>query len=207
MDYTKWGFWVNFGLTSITLIIAVASLLQAGAAKSSAHAQMASERAWLVIRSSMKDYVPSVTGNFDFRWRIENTGHTPAQIIETQCQYELVQTSELYSLPPIPAYPQPISLEGFLLAPGEVEEYKTGLRDDRGEWINNGVLDATDIRVVQMDMYSLRAYGYVKSTDVFGTARESRFCEYYVWPLPGRPSQATGFRPLIGVSPEYTKCT
>jgi hypothetical protein len=180
----------------------------ARAASQQADAMIASERAWVVVRSSMKEYIPSTDDNYEYWWSIENTGHTQAQIIETQCLYELVYASELYNLPPIPKYPEPIKLEGFLLAPGRIEEYKTGLRAaNNGQWVKRGDLDTTDISVVLMEMYHLRAYGYVRYIDTFGTTRESRFCEYYVWPLPERPPRATGFRPLIGIPPEYTKCT
>jgi hypothetical protein len=187
--------------TAATKKAAEASLKQA-------NAMVASERAWVVIRSSMKGYTPSTNDDFRYWWSIENTGHTPARILETQCMYELVKATGLYGLPATPKYPEPIELKGFLLPPGRVEEYVTGLRSaNSGQWIKEGDLDSTDINVVYMEGYNLRVYGYVKYTDAFGSTQESRFIDYYVWPLDNRPARATGFRPLIGAPPEYTKCT
>ena len=64
IDYTKWGFWLNFGLTGITFLIAAASLMQANAARISANAVMLSERAWM-FPDGEKDR-PANTDSFRF---------------------------------------------------------------------------------------------------------------------------------------------
>ncbi len=54
-DPDKWvrrGFWLNAGLTIITLIIAIAALLQANAAKMQAATEMDADRAWCSLRAS-----------------------------------------------------------------------------------------------------------------------------------------------------------
>jgi hypothetical protein len=96
---------------------------QAEAAKDAANAALfqaqtsvASERAWVVIRSSMKGFTPS-SDELNYWWSIQNTGNTPARILETQCLYELLENTELYTLPSDPKYPLPIKLEGLLLPP------------------------------------------------------------------------------------------
>jgi hypothetical protein len=169
-----------------------------------AEAQITSERAWLSIRSSMDGYRPYAEDVFVYKWRIENRGNTPARLIETQCRYELVRHTALTNLAPVPIYPAPISLCGFLLPPGEAAQYKTGLTSEaNGESIER--LEEADIKTIMMGMYYLRVYGYVQYLDAFENVRESRFCEHYIWPSDAR--KESGFRPLLGISPEYTRHT
>jgi hypothetical protein len=178
------------------------------AARTQAAHMIVSERAWLIIRSSMVDYVPK---HFDDQWRfwwvIENTGDTPARIIETQCLYEIVECTELLNFPNVLKYPEPIKLNGFLVPPGGKVDYDTFIRAPDGRAIKPSEMDVDVIEAIEREHRHLRVYGYVRYLDVFNKKRESRFCEYYVWPFKTRPERATGFRPLIGAPPESTECT
>jgi hypothetical protein len=135
-------------------------------------------------------------------------GH-PARIIETQCKYELVRSEFLMRLPAIPEYPQPIRRDGFPVAPGGKADFFTmRLRSPDGHPINKGELDTDVIAGIQMGAFHLRVYGYVKYLDgITEDVRESRFCDYSVWPFSRHSPRATGFRPLIGVPPGYTNHT
>ena len=179
----------------------------AQAALNQAKAMMASERAWIAIRSSMDGYIPGVGDDLRYWWILENAGKTPARIIETQCMYELIQPEELTNLPSVPNYPEPIKLSGFLLSPGAKEDYHTFLRTGGdGRPVKKGEIDGEIIRGVEWEMMYLRVYGYVRYFDgMSDDPKESRFCDYYVWPLSTRPPRATGFRHLLGVPSEYTK--
>jgi hypothetical protein len=171
--------------------------------------QEKAERAWLIIRSSMDGYVPSVDDDLRYWWILENVGKTPGRIIETQCKYELVHAESLTNLPPTPQYPEPIVRNGFLIAPDDKVDYYTMLlRFNDGHPVVKGEMGSDLIAGIQIGAYDLRVYGYVKYLDgITEEPKESRFCDYYVWPFKQRPERATGFRPLIGVPPEYTKCT
>jgi hypothetical protein len=190
-------------------IQAVASREAAEAALKQANYLEASERAWLVMRSSMGSYTPGQDGDkWMYWWEIENTGHTPARIIETQCVYEIVEWHNLLIFPAVPKYPEPIEVKGFLLPPGGKSDYNTFLRQQTdGRIVKPHEMESGVIHMIEMEGMFLRAYGYVKYLDAFGKARESRFCDYYVWPLKNKPHRVTGFRPFIGAPAEYTECT
>ena len=181
----------------------------AEAGQAATEAMIASERAWLIIRSSMDGYIPSTADDLRYWWVVENSGKTPARIIETQCRYELIPAESLTTLPSTPHYPEPIIHNGFLVAPGRIVDFYTFLRrPNDGHPVVKGEIDDTIIRAIEMEMMYLRVYGYVRYFDgLSGDPRESRFCDYYVWPLKSRPPRATGFRPMLGNPAEYTKCT
>lgn len=170
-----------------------------------AEAATAAGRAWVIIRSSMEGYIPFSNSPLEYWWEIENVSNIPAQILETQCRYELVRHESLYLLPAIPIYPKPIDLTGFLLPPKGTEDFMTFCNNESGQVISD-FPDQTEVNTIKMGLYFLRAYGYVRYRDGFGNERESRFCDFYVWPQDKRP-RVKGFRPLIGIPPEYNKCT
>ncbi len=221
-DYSHWWdvliAWPN-GIETWVLIATLAGILwqadatrrAAEATKESARAaalqaehMVASERAWLIIRSAMEDFRYE-SGILSFSWSVENAGKTAARITKTQCMYELVGKKGLSDLPPVPIYPDPIELNGFLIPPGGREEYSTFLREvGSGRPIERKELDA-DLGT-QLVHERLRVYGYVRYSDAFGEVRESRFIEYFESPPRGHASRSGGFRPLIGVPSAYTQC-
>jgi hypothetical protein len=163
-----------------------------------------SERAWIAIKSTMDGYVPNATDTFEYKWVIRNTGNTPARIMETQCRYDLVRAIDLTSLPPEPQYPASIVLNGFLLPPGDSADYLTYLvSSNTSEVVTR--LEEGELNTIRSGIYNLRVFGYVKYLDAFEKERESRFCEYYVWPSDRRGY--IGFRPLLGIPADYTKHT
>ncbi|WP_263350091.1 hypothetical protein [Acidicapsa acidisoli] len=185
-----------------------AAMTAAEAALKQADAQMTSERAWLVIRSSMEGFSPNEGDPLSYWWIVENKGSTSARIIETQCIYEVVTKGDPSELSRTPTYPEPIVLNGFLLPPGASADYSTFLRSaSDGHIIAKGELDADVLKSIMIGHSHLRAYGYVAYLDAFGKRHESRYCEHYVWPTSTRPSRAAGFRPLLSIPPDYTKHT
>lgn len=168
-----------------------------------AHATV--ERAWLVVRSSMpRQWKPYASIAFEFWWAVKNTGNTPARILETQSRFLMIHSSNLYKLPATPRYLQPISMGGYLLAPGDTREYSTFLENEAGHPVPD--VDPTDLNTIKMGLCYLCAYGYVGYVDALEQRRESRFCEYYVWTGDSQ-ARLRGFQPLIGAPPEYTKCS
>jgi hypothetical protein len=163
------------------------------------------QRAWLVIRSAMKDCEPLADPQLRFWWTIENRGNLVGQIIETQCRYELVEYDPARDLPPSPIYPAPILLARFLIPPEKPQEYFAGLYGEDGR-IVVPPLPIEDIGRINGGTLHLRVYGYVKYIDGLEKERESRFIEYYA--VSSNSSvRGAGFRPLLGVSYEYTRCT
>lgn len=170
-----------------------------------AQAVIDAERAWVIIRSSMNwGYIPFVSFPLKYWWEIENVSNTPAQILETQCRYELIRHERLYTLPEVPVYPEPIDFAGRLLPPKGKEDFTTFCNDEVGQIIKDPP-DQTEINSIKNGLCFLRAYGYVRYRDGFGNERESRFCDYYVWPQDER--RGSGFRPLIGIPSAYNECT
>jgi hypothetical protein len=218
-EYMPWGYilvaWPE-GLGAWVVILTLIGIFwqsnettkSAEAALKQAAATAASQRAWLVIRSSMDGQVPGLTEDpLFFWWTVKNTGNTPAQVVETQCKYEMVQSHNLYELPDTPPDPLPIDLKTSLLAPGDTMDFSTFLRDEKGLVITPP-LGADDLLTLRTEMYILRAFGYVKYLDgISKEERESRFCDYYVWPADGRSQRLAGFRRLIGIPSAYRKCT
>jgi len=190
--------------TKATEDAATAAKDSAEAARLNAQAVINSERAWIVIKSTMDGYVPNAADTFEYKWVIRNTGNTPARIMETQCRYDLVRAIVLTSLPPEPQYPAPIVLNGFLLPPGDSADYLTYLvSSSTSEVVTR--LEEGELNTIRSGIYNLRVFGYVKYLDAFEKERESRFCEYYVWPSDRRGY--IGFRPLLGIPADYTKHT
>jgi hypothetical protein len=211
--YGWYGFfrWPN-GTTTwaiiLTLIVIAEQTRQtrkaAEASLKQADAQMFSERAWIVIKSKMSGYEPNNVDGFEYNWVIKNTGNTPARIIETQCRYEFVHALDLTNLPLQPQYPAPIILNGFLLPPGDSADYQTYLVSVNTAKVISR-LEEEELNMIRMGLYNLRVFGYVKYLDVFEKERESRFCEYYVWPSERR--RYGDFRPLLGIPADYTMHT
>ena len=193
--------WVLAGLGIIGGVFAFITIL---AIKQQATAQMTAERAWLVIGPAARDYVPRENEEPRFKWSIRNCGNTPAQITETSCMYEIVERVSLLNLPGQPDYPVAIVLKGLLLPPGDSIGHTANLIEPpRSSAVER--FDKSTINILKMNMFTLRAYGYVRYIDAFGKNRESRFCQYYIWPEEGVPNP--GFRPLLDAPPAYTKCT
>jgi hypothetical protein len=165
------------------------------------------QRAWLVIRSAMKGYEPSAADHqLRFWWTIENRGRLTARILETQCRYELVEDDPTCDLPHSPNYPTPIRLDGLLIPPEGIQEYFAGLQRTDGRIVVPPLPIGDLGRILEEGTLHLRVYGYVKYIDGLEKERESRFIEYYAVSVDGR-TRGAGFRALLGVPADYTKCT
>jgi hypothetical protein len=129
-DYAKWGFWVNFGLTGITFLIAIASVIQASAARISAKAVMLSERAWLLPNGDkigppylhpVEQQGPQKTP-VHCTMALKNNGNTPASAIDWQFELQLGNSAEsppsfdVYKQKPpkdrLTSFPFPIAQDG-----------------------------------------------------------------------------------------------
>jgi len=164
----------------------------------------ASERAWLIIRSDMKDYILKENEQPIFRWSILNTGNTIAQLTATQTVYELVPRAFVDELPQEPDYSLAITLNNLPLPPRDSIGYTANLIEPpKSSALEQ--LDQGTINTIRIGQLVLLAYGYITYLDAFGNKRESRFCERYVWPSEGIAN--AGFRPLTDAPAAYTKYT
>lgn len=227
MDYLRVAFgaqnlssWCLFGLGIVGAIVAWFTLQDisdqaksgkdsadaarkaANAAQLSAESQMNAERSWLIIGPKMEGFVPNQDRNPTFSWQIKNVGKTPSRLIETQAIYEAVDSASLLDLPETPVYPQPIELNGLLLAPEDSMPFSTFLvpSPQRGP----GLTQQDSMRIGNGTIH-LRACGYVKYLDTFGEEHVSRFCHSFVL-RPTGPIQS-GFKWLLGVPPAYFEHT
>lgn len=190
-DSDKWvirGFWVNAGLTVITLIIAIATLLQANAAKMQAKAQMDADRAWVLASVGGQPEEP-LTGNAvkgiipGIVWKIEIVGNTPAQILREQYRCRTVPlVNGAPGLEEMPTYlrNQNIIKEAEVFPPGH-------------KYFMNFPLEPTPERMpvstqmaeVIAGVRAFCAYGKIEYKDAFGRNGESQFCAIYRTRLGG----------------------
>jgi hypothetical protein len=175
----------------------------AQAALGQANHMVTSERAWLVIEAAMGDFKPAADVDMTFRWSIRNGGKTPAEIVGTQCVYQMLLSEELTSLPDEPVFPASVEAQGLLLVPGGSIDFSVYLLDFNGKMVHR--LGKHERDCVWMGVFYLRAYGYVKYLDTFGNERESRFCQYYV--SPDKSETNHGFQHLLGVPAAYRQHT
>lgn len=155
----------------------------------------------------MNDYEPSAADHqLRFWWTIENRGRLTARILETQCRYELVEDDPTCDLPPSPNYPTPVRLDGLLIPPEGIQAYFANLYRTDGMIFVPPLSFGDSRRILEEGTPHLRVYGYVKYIDGLEKERESRFIEYYAV-SSDRRIRGAGFRPLLGVSSVYTRCT
>jgi hypothetical protein len=193
--------WILAGLGVIGGIVALGTLL---VIKRQTDHMVASERAWLIAKSAMDEYRPYEEDKPVFYWSIINKGKTAARLIETQCVYEILNIEQLDALSPVPVYHLPTQFNRMPLLPEDSIIQSANLihlpQSSALDRFEDG-----DLKVVQIGLLFLLAYGYVKYLDAFGNERESRFIEKYIWPSPGVRSH--GFKPYLDAPSEYTKCT
>jgi hypothetical protein len=132
-DPDKWvrrGFWINFGLVIITLVIAGTSFFQASAAKLSAKAVMLSERAWLLPdgeKIGMLTLIPSDSQTNPRKFPVacsivlKNCGNTPAFAIKWEFELRMGESKEIPPSFDIYKDKSTLSMEGqtpFPIGPG-----------------------------------------------------------------------------------------
>ena len=201
--------WAIIGTGVIIGWQSFATYQSAKAAARGIEIQVAGQRAWVVIRSGMDgSYTPSTQEEPRFAWIIKNYGKTPAQIIQTQCAYELVYRCHVYHLPEPPPYPDPIPLSGIVLVPKEPMYFSRFLENrlDRMSVLHS--LDDSQICKLEEGEMLLLAYGYVRYRDgISDKIRESRFIANYAWRRPSSQQWEFGFRPVLEAPSQYTECT
>lgn len=177
----------------------------ARAALVQANHMVSSDRAWLIIRPEMKDYIPSdYEKQPAIKWSVRNAGNTIAQLVSTACVYQLISVAYLKELPSEPDYSLPIELADFPLPPKDSIGFTTNLIEPpRSEAVD--LLDHETVNTIQLGLLVLMAYGFVRYMDAYGNLRESRFCERYYWPKEG--AQYLGFRPMFDAPRAYTQYT
>jgi hypothetical protein len=103
----------------------------------------------------------------------------------------------------VPKDLESLEVKGVLLTPEDSVTYYTFLLSEGGKVLHQ--LDESEINTIKTQIYYLRAVGYVKYLDIFEKERESRFCEYYVW--PNERHRLNGFQPLLHIPQVYRKHT
>lgn len=102
-DYAKGGFLVSLWLTAITFLIAVASVIQASAARISVKAVMLSERAWMLPdgeKIGLPTLIPSDSPTNPRKFPVtcsialRNCGNTPATAIDWEFELRIGPSQE-----------------------------------------------------------------------------------------------------------------
>lgn len=193
LDYAKLGFGVSVFVALITLLIAVASFIQASAAWLAASAVMHSERAWVVPNipfGPRNPAIPRAQGSLPVvvMCALKNKGKTPAFVLEAGQAIAITNDSEELPKTPPPYDPErvmkwrgrgiPISPKSAFARYALISEVQDPINIYSGSTV-------------------LWVYGYVKYRDVFSLRsvfrrriHETRFCFRF---LPGNPD--VGIRP------------
>jgi hypothetical protein len=192
-EYTVKGFRLNFALTIIALVTAIAALLQALAAKQNADALIKTERAWVTIAPGLMSpkLYPSWEQGTNYPCDpeklhmvrhqlpllIKNVGKTPAQIDEFVCRY--IRIASMADLPAEPNYGALQPQGGHWIIPNDTHTTATDLETD------NGILYERHVRDIQLGQSFLFAFGILKYRDVHGKPHETRFSFIYNFPNQG----------------------
>ena len=162
---------------------------------------IASERAWISIKSDMAGFDPTAIPS-RFSWRAGNTGKSVAKLISTDARCLVWNGYD-----PLPDTPQfgntEIDLKGRILAPGEPYQFHGYFED----WQNgaysmhhmNITLDSTPHTLL------LLMYGRIRY-QTLGKDCESNFVEDYTWVI-SEPIPVNGFRPKLEAQAAYSKHT
>lgn len=156
------------------------------------------ERAWIVIHAEPMDGLPlrptRDNGVAVFKYKLKNTGRTPARLIETNTRFCLRRKPEFA---PEPRYENLVgySLNKILLVPND-------------SLILIDVLDPFDpltlehFSAMREGNMHLIAHGYAKYIDVYGDTHITRFCVSYQF----MRGEMEGFFPYLQAPPSYTEC-
>jgi len=131
-----------------------------------------------------------------FRFALENTGNTPARLVEVVTNYRKINRRQ--DIPQEPDYGTGTFLNDMPLSPEASEHYMTFLEPDI-------ILNWEDFQAVSQQAAFLYAFGRVIYRDVYSRLHETRFgCVYHI-PLGGDPRER-GFR-REWMPPAYNKAT
>jgi hypothetical protein len=176
---------------------------QVNVAKRTTDILIASERAWISIKTDMEDFNPADAPS-RFYWRAVNTGKSVARLISTDARFLIWNGYD--PLPDIPQFGNTgIDLKGRILAPGEPYQFHGGYFED---WQNgaysfhdiNNRLDATPPNTLYLLMYGRIRY------ETMGKDCESNFVEDYTW-VKNRPRPFEGFRAKLEAPATYSNHT
>lgn len=222
-DDIDYGLIVNIILTLVTLVIAVAGLIQAIAAKESADIAMNSQRSWVISASvDSPDFTNPWIQRFGCRFKI--IGSNPVRVKEANFRVRVVDARERPvergakpmlnnkepNLPDSPNYGNPtVTLMhqpemGRIRPPGEdfvvVPTLDSLFLFEAG---TDEVSGAQDAKAIKSGDKFLCAYGFIRYRDAFSQfkTRETRFCYIYNVKSPANPNSPDVFE--IGGPPAY----
>jgi len=199
-DPDKWvrrGFWINAGLTVITLIIAVATLLQAFSSKKSATAQMNADRAWVLIHGIRNppplDQCRGTTAP-GIVYEVKVCGNTPARIVRERYRCRIVpavpgSTPPEPQIEPVPTYKSEASHFG-------VDDIVRATGTHWGVSIasESGILTFPEFLDLQAERSFLVAYGCIEYKDAFGRDGITKFFNIYRFASGGVMTSPDGTR-------------
>ena len=175
----------------------------AAASKASTDILIASERAWISIKSDMANFNPQGTPS-RFYWRAVNTGKTPAKLISTNVRCLIWNGYD--TLPGTPEFENntEIMLNGRILTPGEPYQFHGGYFED---WENGRYSHhSMNIRFDSIpDTLFLLMYGRIRY-QTLGKDCESNFVEDYTW-VQSEPIPVNGFRQKLEAPAAYSEHT
>jgi hypothetical protein len=169
-DYAALGFWVNLGLTVITLLIAIAALIQANAAKLGAKAVLRSERAWLLLDGELMHppFLIPIEHQSAPQKRpvhcelaLRNCGNTPASAIDWQFELQIGDSAEM-----------PVSAEIYERKPLKESLTPFPIGQDRLGWAfaelsPQKYINAADAEAINAGIKFLWLCGVARYHDVF----------------------------------------
>jgi len=175
--------WFLFGVGLVGVIVAnrtlnklsrqtIATETAANAAKTSADAQMAGDRAWLLVEQIAVSYNSSSDASFSYA--ITNYGRTPALVHSLERRLDIADSGT------VPPHGKIYSGKDFLVSPYLIPQNADPAKDT----VRLSDISPADFFPLAAGRKFFWAYGVIKYSDVFGTRHETRFC-YRSQQVPG----------------------
>ncbi len=140
-------------------------------------------RAYLTVVIGSAIYQERTKGlKFEARPRLINTGHTPAHKVKFKCNAAVLPVE----LPEDFSFPLPSEFRGgAVLGPNQFNDLSAVVDD---------FLDDQKVETIkQAKTEALYVWGTVTYEDVFGIARQTRYCQTYTWLVSGDQSTIYGY--------------
>jgi hypothetical protein len=171
---------------------AVATEMAANAAKESAEALLASERAWILVEIGESEVPKDASLTVWVTPMVTNRGKTPGKMIRTSIRSKFIPNPGFLSQQP--DYANPVDAY-FTLAPTvAIRPMKT-------------TMPAQEVFNSNEGKGSLYIFGYMDYLDIGGTERKTRFAFRFYAPLLEGDVGPPGFYVSSDIPPIYNECT
>jgi len=180
LDYTFWAFVINGVLALVTVVIAIAGIIQALAAKEAANIATNSQRSW-IVEDGIDD--PDLTGVWIARatCHFKVFGSSPVRVTEAKFRFHVVKSRSLAKRnlkePDLPENPDYGELDTLASNPQMGKVYSPGDEFAVVPMLDGLFFEDGDLAAIKAGEKFLCIYGFMRYRDAFSRSkiRETRF--------------------------------